>query len=160
MFVIVLHHKVISSQKLKFSKLSEISLKIYLVYCYILTINLWCVFSKILQFMTFWANLVPKFEVLRIHWNLVQGTQSVSGRNKCMCGSSCYRNKCMLWIQVTVWDPFFWLVILMIQTSFVLVTLVRLSVSEPEHWVNWSHWAGINFPFLKGKRIQYFSVPA
>ena len=45
-------------------------------------------------------------------------------------------------------------------TSFVLVTLTRLNVSEIEHWVTWSHRTDINFPFLRGKRIQYFSASA
>ena len=42
------------------------------------------------------------------------------------------------------------------ETSFVLVTLRRLIVSEPKHWVTWSHRTGVNFPFLRGKRIEYF----
>ena len=43
----------------------------------------------------------------------------------------------------------------MIGTSFVLVTLTGLIVSEPKHWVTWSHRAVLNFLFLRGKRIQY-----
>ena len=36
-------------------------------------------------------------------------------------------------------------------TSSMLVLLTRLTVSEPEHWVTWSLWTDINFPFLSGK---------
>ena len=43
----------------------------------------------------------------------------------------------------------------MVGTSFVLAAL-----SEPKHYVTWSHRAGVNFPFLKGKTIQYFRVSA
>ena len=39
----------------------------------------------------------------------------------------------------------------MVGTSFVLVALTGLNISEPEHWVIWSHRTGINFPFLKGE---------
>ena len=42
--------------------------------------------------------------------------------------------------------------------SFMLVALKRLNVSEPEDWVTWAHRTGVNCPFLRGKRIQYFSV--
>ena len=45
-------------------------------------------------------------------------------------------------------------------TSFMLVVLKGLNVSEPKHRVTWSHRTGINFPFLRGKRIQYFGVSA
>ena len=44
--------------------------------------------------------------------------------------------------------------------DIMLVALTRLNVSELEHWVTWSHRTGVNFPFLRGKRIQYFSVSA
>ena len=42
-------------------------------------------------------------------------------------------------------------------TSFVLFVLKGLNVSEPEHWVTWSCRTDVNFTFLRGKRIQYFS---
>ena len=42
----------------------------------------------------------------------------------------------------------------MVGTSFVLGALIRLNVGEPEHWVIWSHKTGVNFPFLRGKRIN------
>ena len=46
----------------------------------------------------------------------------------------------------------------MMGMSFVLVTLTRLIVSEPEHWVTWSHRTGFNCPFFKGENpiIQGF----
>ena len=44
--------------------------------------------------------------------------------------------------------------------SSVLVALMRLNVCEPYHWITWSHRTDINFSFLRGKRIQYFSVSA
>ena len=34
---------------------------------------------------------------------------------------------------------------------FMLIVLTRLNVSEPEHWITWSHRSGINFPFLRGE---------
>ena len=46
------------------------------------------------------------------------------------------------------------------RTSFVLVALTRLIVSQPKHRVTWSHRTCINFPFLRGERIQYLSVSA
>ena len=48
----------------------------------------------------------------------------------------------------------------LVGTSFLLVVLTKLNVSEPELWVTWSHRTGVNLPFLKGKRIQYLSVSA
>ena len=36
---------------------------------------------------------------------------------------------------------------LMVGMSFMLVTLIWLNVSEPEHWLTWSHWTDINFLF-------------
>ena len=38
--------------------------------------------------------------------------------------------------------------------SFVLVALTRLIVSKPKHQVTWSHRTCVNFPFLRGERIQ------
>ena len=48
----------------------------------------------------------------------------------------------------------------MVRTTFLLVVLTRLNVSEPEHWVTWlhSHRTGVNFLFLRRKRIQYFCL--
>ena len=43
------------------------------VHCYILISNLMFIFPKFLSLTFFWANLVPKSEVLQINWNLVQG---------------------------------------------------------------------------------------
>ena len=48
----------------------------------------------------------------------------------------------------------------MMETSFMLVALTRLIVSKPKHRVTWSHRTCVNFPFLRGERIQYFSVSA
>ena len=48
----------------------------------------------------------------------------------------------------------------MMGTSFVLVALTRLIVSKPKHQVTWSHRTCVNFPFLRGERIQYFSISA
>ena len=48
-----------------------------------------------------------------------------------------------------------WYIILlphMMNMSFMLVTPTRLIVSEPKHWVTWSHRTGVNFSFLRGKR--------
>ena len=36
-----------------------------------------------------------------------------------------------------------------------LVAQTRLNVSELEYFVTWSQTTGVDFPFLKGKRIQY-----
>ena len=52
------------------------------------------------------------------------------------------------------------LLLCMMAMSFVLVALTRGNVTEPKHWVTWSHRTGVKFPFLRGKRIQYFSVYA
>ena len=49
---------------------------------------------------------------------------------------------------------------LMTRTSFVLVMLTRLIVSKPKEWATWPHRTDMNFPFLRGRRIQYFSVSA
>ena len=81
--------------------------------------------------------------------------QSFSKGNKCMCSYShalCYG--CVWWCAIH--NSF----ALYGGKSFVLVILKRLNVSEPKDWVTWSHRTGVNFPFLKGKRIQYFSVSA
>ena len=46
-----------------------------------------------------------------------------------------------------------WSIILlshMMRTSFLLVVLTRIIVSEPRHWVILSHRAGIHFLFLRG----------
>ena len=79
--------------------------------------------------------------------------QSVSGRNKCMCSSShvlCYKCvwSCVIHNSFASYGG----------TSFVLVALTRVNVSESEHWVIWSHKTDMNFSFLRRKRIQYFSV--
>ena len=42
------------------------------VHWYILISSLTLVFPNFLSFIFFWTNLVPKAEVLQIHWNLVQ----------------------------------------------------------------------------------------
>ena len=48
----------------------------------------------------------------------------------------------------------------MVRTPSVFVALTKLRLSEPEHWVTWSHRTGVNFLNLSEKRIQYFSVSA
>ena len=48
----------------------------------------------------------------------------------------------------------------MMRVSFLLVPLTMLIFKEPKHWVTWSHRMGMNFPFLREKRIQCFSVSA
>ena len=53
-----------------FSKLTEISYRGILLYAYY-DFNIY--FFKILFLHILWANLVPKSEVLRINWSLVQG---------------------------------------------------------------------------------------
>ena len=63
--------------------------------------------------------------------------QSVSGRNKCVCSSShalCYRHvrSCEIHNSFASYDG----------TSFVLVVLAGLIVSEPKHWVTWSRRTG------------------
>ena len=42
------------------------------VHCYIVISNLMFIPPKILSLTFFWANLIPKSEVLQINWNLVQ----------------------------------------------------------------------------------------
>ena len=48
----------------------------------------------------------------------------------------------------------------MMGTSFVLVALTGLIVSKLKHRVTWSRRTCVNFPFLRGERIQYLSVSA
>ena len=43
------------------------------VHYHILILILIFIFSKFLSLMLFWANLVPKSEVLQINWNILQG---------------------------------------------------------------------------------------
>ena len=43
------------------------------VHCYMLITILLFIFSKCSSFILFWANFVPKCEILQINWNLVQG---------------------------------------------------------------------------------------
>ena len=78
---------------------------------------------------------------------------SVSWRNKCMCSSSHMLDVC---------DCMWYIILLpcMLGMTFVLVVLTRLNVSEPEHWVTWSHRTGIKFPFLRGKNpiLQCFCL--
>ena len=81
--------------------------------------------------------------------------QSVSGRNKYMCSSSC-----ALCYGLVGLCAIYSFLPCMVEKSFVLVALTRLNVTEPEHWVTWSHRIGANFLLLKGKRIQYFTVSA
>ena len=75
--------------------------------------------------------------------------QSVSERNKCMCGSSymlccgCVRS-CAVHNSFASYD----------QSSFLLVVLKGLIVTVPKHWVTWSYRTGFNFPFLRGKTIE------
>ena len=81
--------------------------------------------------------------------------QSVSARNECMhCNSHvlCHGQMrlCVIHNSFASYDG----------TSFMLVVLTRLIISELKCWVTWSRRTGINFPFLRGKRIQYFSVSA
>ena len=58
------------SQKLKFSKLTEIWYRHKLLYpCFEFNVNFFNFFSLIF----FGANLVPKSEVLQVNWNLVPG---------------------------------------------------------------------------------------
>ena len=68
--------------------------------------------------------------------------QSVSGRNKCVCSSShalCYRclRSCEIHNSFASYDG----------TSFVLVALAGLIVSEPKHWVTWSRRTGDKIEF-------------
>ena len=58
------------SQNLKFSKLNEILYRDTLLHAYY---DFHVYFFKILSFILFWANLVPKSNVLQIDWNLIQG---------------------------------------------------------------------------------------
>ena len=46
----------------------------------------------------------------------------------------------------------------MMGMSFLLVALLRLIVREPKHWVTWSDRTDVNFPFLREKKIQRFSL--
>ena len=48
----------------------------------------------------------------------------------------------------------------MMGMSFVLVALTRLIFSKPKYQVTWSYRTCVNFPFLRGERIQYLSVSA
>ena len=72
-FALILHAIVflgqIWSHKLKFSKLTEMWYR-HTLLCPYFEFNV--LFSKFLTFIFFWANLVPKSEVLWINWNLVQ----------------------------------------------------------------------------------------
>ena len=96
---------------------------------------------------------ITSFSQRNIKYNIVLG------RNKCMCGSShllCYG--CMQ--SFVIHNSFGY----MVGSSFVLVRLRRLNISEPEPLVTWSHRTdhkpGVHFPFLMGKRIQSFGVSA
>ena len=72
--------------------------------------------------------------------------QSVSGRNKCMCGSS----HALLWMHAVVCIPQFFCLICWY--AICACWLTRLIVSESQHWVTWSHRTGINFPLLRGEK--------
>ena len=77
-FVLILHPKVffrqIWSEKLKFSKLTQIWYRRTLLYVnFIFNV---C-FSKFLSFILFWANFVLKSEVLQLNQNLVQGYTAI-----------------------------------------------------------------------------------
>ena len=74
--------------------------------------------------------------------------------NACAAVHTCY--------VMDTWDRVQSIIFLspMMGMSFLLVVLTRLIVREPKHWVTWSHRMGMNFPFLREKRIQCFSVSA
>ena len=74
--------------------------------------------------------------------------------NACAAVHTCY--------VMDTWDRVQSIIFLspMMGMSFLLVVLTRLIVREPKHWVTWSHGTGMNFPFLRKKRIQCFSVSA
>ena len=79
----------------------------------------------------------------------VFSVQSFSERNKYMCSSShalCYgcMQLCAFYNSFALYGG----------TSFVLVVLTRLSVSEPKYWLTWSLRTGINFLFLKHPSIK------
>ena len=72
--------------------------------------------------------------------------QFVSGRNKCMQGSSLMlccgsMQSCVIHNSFASYDGM----------SFALIAQAELIFSDPEHWVIWSQRAGFNFPFLRGK---------
>ena len=62
------------SHNLDFFKFTKISLRGTLLHAHC-SFNVY--FFKILLFHIFWANLVPKSEVLQIYWNLVQRQRAI-----------------------------------------------------------------------------------
>ena len=67
-------------------------------------------------------------------WNV----QSVLGRNKCMCSSSfmCYvMDACDRVQSIIILPP-------MVGTSFMLVALTRLNVSDLKAELQWEYWSG------------------
>ena len=72
----------------------------------------------------------------------------------CLAVHTCYVKDAYNCVQSIIFLP------VMVVMSFVLLMLIRLSVSESKHWVTWSHRTGVIFPFSRWKGIQYFSVSA
>ena len=117
----------------------------------------WCYlqvgfFFSFFSFFIFWAVMGWKGKKLP---KMKNNNQYVLGKNNCVCSSwhvLCYgcMQLCAIQNSFATYDG----------TSFVLVVLTRLIVSEPKYWVTWSHSAYVNLPFLRGIRIQYFSVSA
>ena len=75
--------------------------------------------------------------------------QSVLGTNKCICSSShmlCYgcMQLCVIHNSFASYGGM----------SFLLVMSTKLNVSEPEHWITWSHRTDVNYQYLRKKRIQ------
>ena len=105
----------------------------------------------ILDALTQWSfNLYEQPE-------LIQNPKVYFGKkyiSPCAAVHVCYVMEACDWVQSIYLLPH------MVGTSFVLVVLKKLNVSEPKQWVTLSHRTGVNFPFLRGKRVQYFSVSA
>ena len=81
--------------------------------------------------------------------------QSVLGRNKCMCCSShalCYGRMwlCAIHNSFASYDG-----------DVILISCTNKADCQGTQTLStWSHRTGVNFPFLREKRIQYFSVSA
>ena len=108
--------------------------------------------------ITFWTKY--KYEegrltcliiVTIIYWVLSLFQEEIGA---CAAVHTCYvMNACDRVRPIILFPP-------MMGMSFVLVMLIRLIVSKPKHQVTWSHTTCVNFPFLRGERIQYLSVSA
>ena len=82
-------------------------------------------------------NGIPRDPVFSLFWQEISACAAV---HTCYVIDACNR------------VPYIILLPPMIGTSFVLVALTRLILSELKHWVTWSHQTGKNFQFLRGEK--------